>query len=79
VTEARRTHPVPEIVIADFVAGAREARGLVVVIDVFRAFSVACYAHAQGAARPATRRPNSNDWICTGAPSSIRLMQALRA
>jgi 2-phosphosulfolactate phosphatase len=51
VTEARRTHPIPEIVVADFVAGAREARGLVVVIDVFRAFSVACYAYAQGAAR----------------------------
>ncbi len=41
----------PEILIADFVAGAREARGLVVVIDVFRAFSVACYAHARGASR----------------------------
>ncbi len=44
-------HTVPEVRIADFVAGAREARGLVVVIDVFRAFSVACYAHARGASR----------------------------
>ncbi|HEY6645243.1 2-phosphosulfolactate phosphatase [Povalibacter sp.] len=35
----------------DFVDGAREALGLAVVIDVFRAFSVACYAHAQGASR----------------------------
>jgi len=35
----------------DFVAGAREARGLVVVIDVFRAFSVAAYGFRQGAAR----------------------------
>ena len=34
---------------ADFVAGARSARGLVVVIDVFRAFSVAAYAFARGA------------------------------
>jgi 2-phosphosulfolactate phosphatase len=33
----------------DFVAGARAARGLVVVIDVFRAFSVAAYAYARGA------------------------------
>jgi 2-phosphosulfolactate phosphatase len=33
----------------DFVAGARAARGLVVVIDVFRAFSVAAYACAGGA------------------------------
>lgn len=40
---------IPEIRVADFVAGARSARGLVVVIDVFRAFSVAAYAHAWGA------------------------------
>lgn len=33
----------------DFVAGARRARGLAVVIDVFRAFSVACHAMAAGA------------------------------
>jgi 2-phosphosulfolactate phosphatase len=31
------------------VAGARAARGLIVVIDVFRAFSVAAYAFARGA------------------------------
>lgn len=37
------------IEVTDFVAGARAARGLVVVIDVFRAFSVAAYAHAKGA------------------------------
>jgi 2-phosphosulfolactate phosphatase len=35
----------------DLVAGARQARGIAVVIDVFRAFSVACYAMARGAAR----------------------------
>lgn len=33
----------------DFVAGARAARGLVVVIDVFRAFSLAAHAFARGA------------------------------
>lgn len=38
----------PRIVELDFVAGAREARGLTVVIDVFRAFSVACYAFDRG-------------------------------
>jgi 2-phosphosulfolactate phosphatase len=38
-----------KIEVTDFVAGAREARGLVVVIDVFRAFSVAAYAFARGA------------------------------
>lgn len=37
-----------KIEIADFVAGARTARGLVVIIDVFRAFSVAAYAFARG-------------------------------
>jgi len=41
----------PRVEIADFVAGAQGARGLTVVIDVFRAFSVACYATAGGAAR----------------------------
>lgn len=41
----------PRIERLDFVAGAREARGLAVVIDVFRAFSVACYATAGGARR----------------------------
>jgi 2-phosphosulfolactate phosphatase len=40
-----------DIQIADFVAGARQARGLVVVIDVFRAFSLAAHAMARGALR----------------------------
>lgn len=35
--------------ILDFVAGARSATGLTIVIDVFRAFSVACYAVDGGA------------------------------
>jgi 2-phosphosulfolactate phosphatase len=35
----------------DHVAGAREARGIAVVIDVFRAFSVAAHAFDAGAAR----------------------------
>jgi len=38
-----------QIDVVDFVAGARSARGLTVVIDVFRAFSVAAYAFARGA------------------------------
>jgi 2-phosphosulfolactate phosphatase len=33
----------------DFVAGSRAARGLAIVIDVFRAFSLACYAVERGA------------------------------
>lgn len=40
-----------EIEVADFVAGARQARGIVVIIDVFRAFSTACYCFMQGAER----------------------------
>jgi len=37
------------IEILEFVEGARNARGLTVVIDVFRAFSVECYAVDSGA------------------------------
>ncbi|HVY80566.1 MAG TPA: 2-phosphosulfolactate phosphatase [Steroidobacteraceae bacterium] len=40
-----------QIEIVDFVAGARAARGVAVIIDVFRAFSVACYAFDGGARR----------------------------
>jgi 2-phosphosulfolactate phosphatase len=38
-----------QIELTDFVAGARAARGIAVVIDVFRAFSVEAYAFAWGA------------------------------
>jgi 2-phosphosulfolactate phosphatase len=37
------------IEITDFVAGASAARGIAVVIDVFRAFSLAAFAYANGA------------------------------
>lgn len=40
-----------KIEIFEFVEGARKARGVVVIIDVFRAFSVACYAVDAGAVR----------------------------
>ena len=39
----------PEILRLRAVAGAREARGLAVVIDVIRAFTVAAYAFSRGA------------------------------
>jgi 2-phosphosulfolactate phosphatase len=39
------------IEILEFAEGARKARGIAVIIDVFRAFSVACYAYDAGAAR----------------------------
>ncbi len=35
----------------EFVTGARNAYGIVVIIDVFRAFSVACYAFDSGASQ----------------------------
>ncbi|HKU13674.1 MAG TPA: 2-phosphosulfolactate phosphatase [Steroidobacteraceae bacterium] len=38
-----------ELQAVDFVAGARSARGIAVVIDVFRAFSLAPHAFARGA------------------------------
>jgi 2-phosphosulfolactate phosphatase len=40
-----------QIEIKDFVAGAREARGIAVIIDVFRAFSLAALAFDRGVAR----------------------------
>jgi len=40
-----------KIEILQFVKGAAEARGIAVVIDVFRAFSTACYASDSGASR----------------------------
>lgn len=38
------------IEIVEFIEGARKAEGLAVIIDVFRAFSVECYAYDAGAA-----------------------------
>lgn len=38
-----------KIEILEFVSGAKQAQGVVVIIDVFRAFSVACYAFDSGA------------------------------
>jgi 2-phosphosulfolactate phosphatase len=40
-----------EVEILEFVEGARKAKGVTVIIDVFRAFSVACYAIDSGAVR----------------------------
>ena len=38
-----------EIKMLQLVEGAKQARGLTVIIDVFRAFSMACYVYANGA------------------------------
>jgi len=40
-----------DIEITEFVEGARRSKGLTVIIDVFRAFSVECYAMDSGAAK----------------------------
>jgi 2-phosphosulfolactate phosphatase len=40
-----------KVEILEFVSGAEKATGAVVIIDVFRAFSTACYAYDSGAAR----------------------------
>ncbi|RYG88098.1 2-phosphosulfolactate phosphatase [bacterium] len=40
-----------EIAIVDFVAGARAARGVAIVIDVFRAATVQCHAFGRSASR----------------------------
>lgn len=40
-----------EITIREFIRGAEEAEGLTVIIDVFRAMSVACYAFDNGVKR----------------------------
>ncbi len=40
-----------KIEISEFVDGARKAKGLAVIIDVFRAFSVECYASDSGAVK----------------------------
>jgi 2-phosphosulfolactate phosphatase len=40
-----------KIEILEFIEGAKRARGVTVIIDVFRAFSVACYAFDSGASR----------------------------
>ncbi len=68
--------------IADYVEGARAARGVVVVIDVFRAFTVACHAMARGAARiipvagieeaRALKRSHP-DWLTAGERHARRL------
>lgn len=40
-----------KIEILEFIEGAKKATGLVVIIDVFRAFSVGCYAFDSGAVK----------------------------
>jgi 2-phosphosulfolactate phosphatase len=72
----------PRVEVADFVEGARLARGLVVVIDVFRAFSLACYATAGGvkrihpvaaAAEALALKRDHPDWLLAGERHARKL------
>lgn len=54
-----------DIEILEFTEGARNARGITVIIDVFRAFSVECYASDSGASRI----------IATGSPDEAFQLQ----
>ena len=40
-----------KVEILEFIQGARKANGVAIIIDVFRAFSVGCYAYDSGAVR----------------------------
>jgi 2-phosphosulfolactate phosphatase len=70
------------ILLSDFVEGAREARGIAVVIDVFRAFSLAVHAVARGAGRivPMAQVEDARalkaahpDWLLVGERHARRL------
>ena len=49
------------IEILHLIEGAKQADGLVVIIDVFRAFSMECYLYAFGARRTAIASSPAND------------------
>jgi len=55
-----------KVEILEFVEGAQKAKGVAVIIDVFRAFSVACYASDAGAVRI----------IATGSPEDAFLLKS---
>jgi 2-phosphosulfolactate phosphatase len=52
-----------KIEILEFVEGAKKARGIAVIIDVFRAFSTACYAFDSGASRVIATGTTDNAFI----------------
>ncbi len=52
-----------KIEIVEFVEGARNARGIAVIIDVFRAFTVACYAIDAGAIKIIATSEISNAFL----------------
>ena len=71
-----------KIELFDFVEGASKARGIVVIIDVFRAFSTACYAFANGAAsiiavgevnKALELKSYHSDWVLIGERGGKKL------
>ena len=65
-----------QINILRLIEGAKQAKGLVVIIDVFRAFSLECYLYSMGAklVRPAGRAEEARklkdkhpEWLLVGA------------
>lgn len=64
-----------DVRVLELVDGARKARGLTVVIDVFRAFTLECYLFAQGAKKiypigsvdeARALKAAHPDWLCFG-------------
>lgn len=64
-----------DVRVLELVDGAREARGLTVVIDVFRAFTLECYLFAQGVEKicpigsvdeARALKAAHPDWLCFG-------------
>ena len=68
--------------VLELVEGARRARGLTVVIDVFRAFTLECYLFARGAARvypvgavdaALAMKRDHTDWVTFGERGGARV------
>src|SRR5664280_1117329 len=62
-----------KIDILEFVEGAKKARGIAVIIDVFRAFSTACYAFDSGASRVIATGTADNAFILKKQYNSVVL------
>lgn len=71
-----------DVRVLELVEGAREARGLTVVIDVFRAFTLECYLFAQGAKaiypigsveEARALKAAHPDWVCFGERGGLQV------
>jgi 2-phosphosulfolactate phosphatase len=82
VSPLRARGALMEVRMLDFVEGARRASGTVVIIDVFRAFSTACYAFANGASsviavgevnEARKLKSNNPEWVLMGERGGKKL------